>query len=81
MIISLCFIPHNTYNVYYRRALIMDTRKYYEDELSKILNKYQGENLSIITFYQTKIMELVMQIENEHNLLEIYNLANALVTK
>lgn len=59
----------------------MDTRKYYEDELSKILNKYQGENLSIITFYQTKIMELVMQIENEHNLLEIYNLANALVTK
>lgn len=59
----------------------MDTRKYYEDELSKILNKYQGENLNIITFYQTKIMELVMQIENEHNLLEIYNLANALVTK
>lgn len=58
----------------------MDTRKYYENEVDKILNQYQQDDFSIISYYQSKIVELVMQIDNESYLREIYNLADGLAT-
>ncbi len=59
----------------------MDKRKYYEDEVSRILGEYQHEELNIISFYQSKIIGEVMKIDNEQYLMEIYNLAHALATK
>ena len=56
-------------------------RNYYEKEINKLLSEYQNDKVSLVNFYQTRIVELVLKIEDERYLMEIYNLAKALVAE
>ena len=56
-------------------------RGYYEKEINKLLSEYQNDKVSLVNFYQTRIVELVLKIEDERYLMEIYNLAKALATE
>ncbi|MCR5722097.1 MAG: hypothetical protein K6G72_07125 [Lachnospiraceae bacterium] len=56
-------------------------RNYYEKEINKILSEYQNDKVSLVNFYQTRIVELVLKIEDERYLMELYNLAKALATE
>lgn len=56
-------------------------RNYYEKEINKLLSEYQNDKVSLVNFYQTRIVELVLKIEDERYLMEIYNLAKALATE
>ncbi len=56
-------------------------RDYYEKEINKLLSEYQNDKVSLVNFYQTRIVELVLKIEDERYLMELYNLAKALATE
>lgn len=56
-------------------------RDYYEKEINKLLSEYQNDKVSLVSFYQTRIVELVFKIEDERYLMELYNLAKALATE
>ncbi len=56
-------------------------RDYYEKEINKLLSEYQNDKVSLVNFYQSRIVELVFKIEDERYLMEIYNLAKALVAE
>ena len=56
-------------------------RDYYEKEINKLLSEYKNDKVSLVSFYQTRIVELVFKIEDERYLMELYNLAKALATE
>ena len=48
-------------------------RDFYEQEISKLLEVRQNDSLSASEYYQSKIIELVLEISDEEYLHKIYS--------